>query len=146
MGWNPYPPAGPLNTQPGPSYFAPRPQNPPFYPSYPATPHTDIPSNPPADDRRVKSPIDDDQPTEYPTISDFLAKLAAADRGNHYFDNYTEYFHQHDYFHVDELADESLTTERMAELIPGIKDGTACAIKKKALEKVRRIKGKGKAE
>lgn len=145
-GWNPYMSAGPFNIPPGPSYPFSGPSGAPFYPPYPTTPHTNISPNPPTNEGRCRSPSDDSQTVEYPAISDFLAELTATDRGNHYFDNYTDHLNQHGYYHLDQLADETLTAERMIEMIPGMKDGTARAIKNKALAKIKKIKGKDKAK
>ncbi|KAF9778370.1 hypothetical protein BJ322DRAFT_1025084 [Thelephora terrestris] len=143
VGWNPYLTAGPSNVPPGPLYPTPGLLNPPFYPPYPPTSHANNFSDTPADKRRHRSPSVDDQHIEYPSVSEFLAELEAADRGHHYFTNYTDFFHEQGYFHLNELADASLTTEHMMDIIPDMKDGTAHAIKNSALARVKKLKGKG---
>lgn len=128
---------GPLHMSPTP-YPIPGPSTIPFYPAYP--------TNPPTRVQGYESPSDNGQSIEYPAISDFLAELASTDHGYHHFENYTDYFHKQGYYHLDELVDESLTPEHMMEIIPGMRDGTARAIKSKVLAKVRQIKGRGKAK
>jgi hypothetical protein len=118
----------------------------PFYSPDTTTSYTNIPPNPPADKERYRSPSNDDQSVEYPTISDFFVELETTDRGNHYFTNYTNLFNQHGYFHLDELAVDSLTAERMVEIIPGMTDGTARAIKTKVSLKIKKIKGGNRAK
>jgi hypothetical protein len=146
-GWFPYPAAGPSNIQPYPSWPIPGPSHTPFYPSYPPAIHPNIPSNPLTNEVSCRSPSDDDQDFEYPTISDFFEELMTTESGRHYFTTYTDSFHDQGYYRVDELADESLTVDHMVNMIEQLKDGTARVIKNKALEKVRKIqKGKGKGK
>jgi len=123
-GWNPYLAARFLNMPPGPSYPVSGPSSAPFYPLYPTPPYAGTLPNPPTNEGRCRSPSDDGQSIEYPTISDFLAELTTADRSHHYFSNYTDYFHQQGYFHLDELADESLTAEHMMGMIHWGQGGT----------------------
>jgi len=67
--------------------------------------------------------------------------------GHHHFTDYTDSFNDQGYYRLDELGDESLTAEHMLEIIDNLKEGTARVIKKKALEKLQRIrKGKGKSK
>jgi len=66
---------------------------------------------------------------------------------NHRFTDYTDSFNDRGYYRLDELGDESVTAEHMVIIIENLKEGTARVIKKKALEKLRRIrKGKGKSK
>jgi len=146
-GWLPYPTAGPSNIQPYPPWPTPGPSHLPFYPSYPPAIHSNIPPNPLTNEITHGSTSDDDQDLEYPTISDFFEELTTTENGHHYFTSYTNSFHEQGYYRVDELADESLTVDHMVNIIDQLKDGTARAIKNKALEKVRKIqKGKGKGK
>ena len=136
IGWLPYPTAGPSNIQPYPPWPTPGPSHLPFYPSYPPAIHSNIPPNPLTNEITHGSTSDDDQDLEYPTISDFFEELTTTENGYHYFTRYTNSFHEQGYYQVDELADESLTVDHMVNIIDQSKDGTARAIKNKALEKV----------
>ena len=117
----------------------------PFYPpGYPYPPQTHPTTGPPVNEQRYRSPSDDAGSVEYPSISEFLAELDSTSRGHHHFMTYFSSFSEAGYYHIDQLADASLTPEHMIDIIPNLRDGTARAIKKQALEKVRQIKGKGK--
>ena len=109
--------------------------------------YPNIPSNPLVGKETRGSPSDNEQDLEYPTISDFFEELMTTESGSHYFTTYTEFFHNQGYYRIDQLTDESVTVEHMVKIIEQLKDGTARVIKKKALEKVKRIrKGKGKSK
>jgi len=145
--WFPYPAAGPSNVPPYPSWLIPGPSHAPFHPPHPPIVYPNIPPNLPTNEGTRRSPSEDGQDYEYPTISDFFEELTTTESGYHYFTNYTDSFHGQGYYRVDELADESLTVEHMVKIIEHLKDGTARVIKNKALEKVRKIrKGKGKSK
>ena len=146
MGWNPYLAATAMNMPPGPLYTTAGSSTTPFYPPHPTAAHSNIPQNLVTNEGTCQLSSDDDQAVKFPTIPEFLEELSANDHGSHYFTDFASGFHQHGYFSVDELADESLTAEHIVAMIPGMKDGTARVIKSKALVKVRKIKGKGKAK
>ena len=112
--WLPYPVAGPLNVQPYPSWQAP----------YPPTMHSNVPSIPPNNKGPCRSPSNDSEDLEYPAISNFFKELTATENGHHYFMNYTDFFHKQGYYHINQLADESLTVEHMMKMIEHLRDGT----------------------
>ena len=62
------------------------------------------------------------------------------DSTEHYFTNYTEAFRDNGYYRVDQLADENFTVGHMMEIIHHLKEGTAWVIKKRASDKVKRIR------
>ena len=135
--WLLYPVAGPLNVQPYPSWQAP----------YPPTTHSNVPSIPPTDEGPCRSPSNDSEDLEYPTISNFFEELTASENGHHYFMNYTDFFHKQGYYRINQLADKSLTVEHMMKMIEHLRDGTAQVIKMRVVKKVRQIhKGKGKSK
>ena len=142
-GWTPYPTSSP--PVPYPPYTLPNLSNAPPYPYLTQSPFS-IPSNLPAEGD-IRSPSDSDEDLQYPTISEFFAELMETESSEHYFTNYTEGFHDNGYYRVDQLADKSLTTDHMTEIVNHLKEGTARVIKKKALDKVKRIrKGKDKSK
>ena len=80
-------------------------------------------------------------------ISDFFEELMTTKSNRHHFTDYTDSFNDQGYYRLDELGDESLTVLHMTTIIKNLKEGTARVIKKKASEKLRRIrKGKGKSK
>ena len=138
-GWMPYPA---WNAQaPYPPYGFPGSSNAPSYP-----PHsTNTPSNIPDEGGLShRSPSDDDDEIEYPSVAEFLVELTETESSEHSFTNYVEAFRNEGYYRVDELAAEDLTVGHMVEIIDHLKEGTARVIKRKALAKVKKIKGKDK--
>lgn len=104
-----------------------------------------IPSGPTATDNTCGSPSDDDNDVQYPNVSTFLTELTKTEGNFHYFENFTDAFHESGFYRIDQLADESFTVNDMLKSIAHLKEGTARVIKKRAVEKVRRIrKGKGR--
>lgn len=120
----------------------PGPSQTPFYPSQPPPTCSNVLPNHLADNDIPKSPSDEGD-FEYPSISNFFEDLTKTESGDHYFTDYILSFQAQGYYQIDQLADESLTVEHMLKMIELLKDGTARVIKKRAVEKVRRIhKGK----
>ena len=143
--WPPYSGAGPFGGPPYPPWPTPGPSYTPFHPQYPPTTHPGVPPNPPSDDGTHNSPSDDEPDLKYPLISDFFEELMTTESDHHHFTNYADSFNDQGYYRLDELGDESVTVEHMVMIIENLKEGTARVIKRKALEKLRRIrKGKGK--
>jgi len=145
LGWPPYmapnvPAPYPPSTISGPSIA-------PFYPPFSAETPTNIPSNSTAEGYQTRrSPSYDDKDVRYPSIAEFFAELMETESSEHYFTNYTEAFRNEGYYRVDELAHEDLTVGYMVEIIDHLKEGTARVIKRKAVDKVKKIhKGKGKS-
>jgi hypothetical protein len=139
-GWPPYPvPSAPV---PYPPYTLPGPSNPLFYPPY----LTDNSINSPAEGDHG-SPGNSDEDLHYPTIAEFFTELMETESSEHYFTSYTDGFHDNGYYRINELVDEDLTVGHMVNIVDHLKEGTARVIKRKASDKVRRIrKGKGKAK
>jgi len=144
----PYPTAGPSNA---PHYlphpFA-GPLNVPYYPSHPITSASIISSNPLVNEGVRRSPSNNDDNNDngdngdniqYPSISEFFTELTKNEGGFHYFENYTDAFHQSGFYRIDQLADETFTVNDMLKSIEHLKEGTARVIKKRAVEKVKRI-------
>jgi hypothetical protein len=111
------------------------PPHPPFYQPYPPAASLGSSAN-----NITTSPSDDDEHIEYPTITDFFGDLMDTESYRHNFTEYTNTFNQQGYYRVDELADESVTSEHLVKIIPNLKDGTARVIKKRVAEKVKQVR------
>ena len=141
--WTPYSTFNPLASYP--PYTSTSPSNVPPYPPYPTKSHSSFPPNSPTErDQTYRSPSDDDNSLRYPSIAELFTELMETESNEHHFTNYTDAFHDNGYYRVNKLTHEGLTMTHMMEIVDHLKEGTIQAIKKKALDKVKRIcKGKG---
>ena len=143
-GWTPYP----AFDMPVPYhlYTTSSSANAPHYSPHFTKSPSDVPPGPLTEDGQIhRSPSDDDEDIQYPSITEFFTELEKTSSSEHYFESYTAAFHDNGYYRIDELADEGLTVGHMMEIVNHLKEGTARVIKREAMNKVKKIhKGKGR--